>query len=234
MGLRHVGAFKVRSPLLGFDGPFANTARGGDRCSQGSASAWSAGSGNRGARVQTSCAVVVAPTLDRAFARWGFSVECERPRRRAVPSPIRPRGTLRPRRPHGPWRGLQSPDRPEYAHSRQPARRREPLLATLDRDLVGCNRAPNTCRRSTSNGSLGAGQHPLPDAQGGTAEDLRPGEPRRAVNALACGTGSNAGATTKPTRVQKGVQDGSIQALVGPQGVRFGDQTRLKPLHVVG
>jgi hypothetical protein len=40
----------------------------------------SQGSGNRGAKIQTSCAVVSAPTLDRAFARWCFTVECDRPR----------------------------------------------------------------------------------------------------------------------------------------------------------
>ena len=33
-----------------------------------------------GARIQTSCAVVVAPTLDRAFARWCLTVEGDRPR----------------------------------------------------------------------------------------------------------------------------------------------------------
>ena len=38
------------------------------------------GSGSRGARIHTSCAVVAAPTLDRAFARWRFTVECDSPR----------------------------------------------------------------------------------------------------------------------------------------------------------
>ena len=33
------------------------------------------GSGSRGARIHTSCAVVSAPTLDRAFARWCFTVD---------------------------------------------------------------------------------------------------------------------------------------------------------------
>ena len=42
------------------------------------------GSGSRGARIHTSCAVVVAPTFDRAFARWCFTVECDRPRRWAA------------------------------------------------------------------------------------------------------------------------------------------------------
>ena len=44
----------------------------------------SEGSGSRGARIHTSCAVVVAPTLDRAFARWCFTVECDRPSRWAA------------------------------------------------------------------------------------------------------------------------------------------------------
>jgi hypothetical protein len=42
------------------------------------------GSGSRGARIHTSCAVVSAPTFDRAFARWCFTVECDRPRRWAA------------------------------------------------------------------------------------------------------------------------------------------------------
>jgi hypothetical protein len=37
------------------------------------------GSGSRGARIHTSCAVVSAPTLDRAFARWCFTAECDKP-----------------------------------------------------------------------------------------------------------------------------------------------------------
>ena len=41
----------------------------------------SAGSDSRAARIYTSCAVVVAPTLDRAFARWCFTVERDRLRR---------------------------------------------------------------------------------------------------------------------------------------------------------
>ena len=36
------------------------------------------------AKIHTSCAVVSAPTLDRAFARWCFTVECQRPRRWAA------------------------------------------------------------------------------------------------------------------------------------------------------
>ncbi len=43
-----------------------------------------AGSGRREVRIQTSCAVVAAPTLDLAFARWCFTVECDRPRRWAA------------------------------------------------------------------------------------------------------------------------------------------------------
>ena len=42
------------------------------------------GSGNRGPRIHTSCAVVVAPTFDRALARWCFTVECDSPRRCAA------------------------------------------------------------------------------------------------------------------------------------------------------
>ena len=34
-----------------------------------------AGFGSRGAGIQTSCAVVSAPTLDRAFASWCLTVE---------------------------------------------------------------------------------------------------------------------------------------------------------------
>jgi hypothetical protein len=44
----------------------------------------SSGSCKRGARIHTSCAVVVAPTLDLAFARWCFTVECDIPRRWAA------------------------------------------------------------------------------------------------------------------------------------------------------
>ena len=35
-------------------------------------------------RIHTSCAVVVAPTFVRAFARWCFTFECDRPRRWAA------------------------------------------------------------------------------------------------------------------------------------------------------
>ena len=48
---------------------------------QSSVSATPSGSGSRPARLHTSCAVVSAPTFDRAFARWCFTVECDRPRR---------------------------------------------------------------------------------------------------------------------------------------------------------
>ena len=34
--------------------------------------------------IHTSYAVVAAPTFVRAFARWRFTVECERPRRWAA------------------------------------------------------------------------------------------------------------------------------------------------------
>jgi hypothetical protein len=49
-----------------------------------SAGAMPSGSGSRAARIHTSCAVVSAPTFDRAFARWCFTVECDRPRRWAA------------------------------------------------------------------------------------------------------------------------------------------------------
>ena len=49
-----------------------------------SSPAWSSGpagaSGGLRARIHTRCAVVSSPTLDRAFARWRFTVECDRPR----------------------------------------------------------------------------------------------------------------------------------------------------------
>jgi hypothetical protein len=57
---------------------------GSDPSSWRSAGATPSGSGNRVPRIHTSCAVVVAPTLDRAFARWCFTVECDRPRRWAA------------------------------------------------------------------------------------------------------------------------------------------------------
>ena len=45
---------------------------------------WGSVSGSRGARTHTNGAVVVAATLDRAFARWWFTVECDRARRWAA------------------------------------------------------------------------------------------------------------------------------------------------------
>lgn len=42
------------------------------------------GSGSRGARIHTSCAVVVAPTFVRALAKWCFTVERDSPRRWAA------------------------------------------------------------------------------------------------------------------------------------------------------
>jgi len=42
--------------------------------------------GHGPARIHTSCAVASAPTLDRAFARWCPTVECDRPSR-AVAAP---------------------------------------------------------------------------------------------------------------------------------------------------
>ena len=49
-----------------------------------SVGAVSSASGSRGARIHTNCAVVSAPTFERAFARWCFTVECDRPRRWAA------------------------------------------------------------------------------------------------------------------------------------------------------
>ena len=43
------------------------------------------GIGQSRARIHTSWAVVAAPTFDRAFARWCFTVECDSPRRCAAP-----------------------------------------------------------------------------------------------------------------------------------------------------
>jgi hypothetical protein len=45
-----------------------------------SASATPSGTGSRGLRIHTSCAVVSSPILDRASARWCLTVECDRPR----------------------------------------------------------------------------------------------------------------------------------------------------------
>ena len=59
----------AHDPARGDVSPAASRPRQADRCSSG----WprASGSGSRGARIHTSCAVVVvAPTLDRAFARW--------------------------------------------------------------------------------------------------------------------------------------------------------------------
>jgi hypothetical protein len=42
------------------------------------------GSGSRSAGIHTSCTVVFAPTLDRAFARYCLTVECDSPRRWAA------------------------------------------------------------------------------------------------------------------------------------------------------
>jgi hypothetical protein len=52
------------------------------------AMAMPSGRGKRGPRIQTSCAVVVAPTFDRALVTWCFTVECDRPSAR------RPRSAL--------------------------------------------------------------------------------------------------------------------------------------------
>ncbi len=89
------------------------------------------GSGNRGARIHTSCAVVAAPTLDRAFARWCFTVECDRPRRWAAAfsePATRTAATTTTSR---------SVAHPAGRSSCQPPRRGQPLIAALDRDGVG-------------------------------------------------------------------------------------------------
>ena len=74
-------------PKLNYD----RRLRHGDRLVQSrgaegrlSACAPPSGSGSRSARIHTSCAVVSAPTLDLAFARWCFTVECDSPRRWAA------------------------------------------------------------------------------------------------------------------------------------------------------
>ena len=54
------------------------------RARSSSASTTPSGSGSRWARILTSCALVSAPTLDLAFARWCFTVECDRPSRWAA------------------------------------------------------------------------------------------------------------------------------------------------------
>jgi len=54
----------------------------GGRYSSDCARPSGSGSGSRGARIHTICAVVVAPTLDRTFARWCLTVKCDRPSRR--------------------------------------------------------------------------------------------------------------------------------------------------------
>src|SRR5450759_1520558 len=69
--------------------------RAGDRDRYSAVWAMSSGSVRRGARIHTSCAVVAAPTLDRAFARWCFTIECDRPSRTPVTSPV---GLTEPRR----------------------------------------------------------------------------------------------------------------------------------------
>ena len=63
----------MRSPAGWMDRPSTSTKWSSSRAlliRRGHAS----GSGNRGARIHTSCAIGVAPTLDRAFARWCFTV----------------------------------------------------------------------------------------------------------------------------------------------------------------
>ena len=54
------------------------------RARSSSASTTPSGSGSRWARILTICALVSAPTLDLAFARWCFTVECDRPSRWAA------------------------------------------------------------------------------------------------------------------------------------------------------
>jgi hypothetical protein len=65
---------------------------------------------------RTSCAVVVAP-------------------RTAVTTPT-----------YGPWRAWRSHNVAAPPPSCQSLGRCQPIIAALDRDLVGCYRAPNTCR----------------------------------------------------------------------------------------
>ena len=104
------------------------------------------GSGSRGPRIQTSCAVVATPALVRAFAKWCFTVECDRPRlwAAAFSDPVASTAAMTASSRSVAVR--RSLDRPEPVLSRQPPRRGQPLVPALDRDLVGCYRAPNTCR----------------------------------------------------------------------------------------
>ena len=74
------------------------------------------GSGSRRARIQTSCAVVSAPTFDRAFARWCLTVEC------AEPEPVG-RSLLRP----GSYHSGNDADLADW--SRALRRRRRPDLS---------------------------------------------------------------------------------------------------------
>ena len=65
------------------------------RCSYLADWAMSSGSGKRDNRIHTSCAVVVALSLDRALAKWCVTVECDSPRlwaaARADPAARHPR-----------------------------------------------------------------------------------------------------------------------------------------------
>ena len=87
--------------------------------------------------IHTSCAVVVAPTFERAFATWCLTVECET---QAVRGRL-----LRP----GDEHNYHDPrvDRSSRAvFSRHPRRGGELLIPTLDRQGVGCYPVSNTCR----------------------------------------------------------------------------------------
>ncbi len=97
------------------------------------------GSGSRGPRIHTSCAVVSARSPGGASrssvtGRGGGRPLSPNPSPRRLPPP-RPRGRWRGRRKDGGCASCAGGP----GHS-------QPLIPHLDRDVVGCQRAPNTCR----------------------------------------------------------------------------------------
>src|SRR4051794_14228372 len=82
------------------------------------------------AQIHTSCAVVSAPTLDRALARWCLTVGCDGRGRGAAAFSDRATSPAATPPPSDRWR---LPGRPWPGPSRSGARRSQPLLAALDR-----------------------------------------------------------------------------------------------------
>ncbi len=107
LGVQSVTIHSTRADAHGWS---ARSVHRGERANalraDGYSSSWAmtSGSGRRGARIHTSCAVVSAPTLDRAFARWCFTSSATSPGGGRLPSPTRPPGRPQPPRPHGPSR----------------------------------------------------------------------------------------------------------------------------------